>query len=339
MKILRDVSLKSFNSFGVEAKAKYFVDLQKPQELYELFSNDQIKGIPLLVLGGGSNLLFRNQYFDGLIAKIGFKGIEPIYEDKTKIILKVAAGENWNELVAYTLEKNWNGLENLSLIPGTVGAAPVQNIGAYGVEVKEMIEKLEVYDIFTSKTVYFSVEDCQFGYRDSFFKNQGKNRFIILSVFFCLSKKKQTNLAYNELREEVLKMNVLNPSAKEISQAVIRLRTRKLPDPKVYGNGGSFFKNPIIKNQTYEELKKKYPEVMGHAVSKNHVKLHAGWLIEKAGWKGKQIGRVGVYPLQALVLTNNGGATGEEVYALSECITKDVFDIFGIALKREICII
>lgn len=339
MKILKDFPLQSLNTFGVEAKAKYFVNLQTKEELFELFLNDKFRGLPLLILGGGSNILFRKDYFEGLIIKVNLKGIEIVNEDETRTIIQAAAGENWHELVDYTLEKSWSGLENLSMIPGSVGAAPVQNIGAYGVEVKEVIEELETYEIATGRTIYFSAESCRFGYRDSFFKNEGKDRFIILSVRFRLSKEGRINLSYGALRKELQEMNILQPDLKEISRAVIRLRTRKLPDPKIKGNGGSFFKNPVIKKQVYEALKKKYPEIVGYTNSKNHIKLAAGWLIEKAGWKGRKIGRAGVHPSQALVLINNGGATGEEIYRLSEFIIKDIRDLFGVTLEREVCII
>ncbi|WP_103327524.1 UDP-N-acetylmuramate dehydrogenase [Bacteroidetes bacterium endosymbiont of Geopemphigus sp.] len=339
MKILKDFSLQSLNTFGVEAKTKYFVNIQTREEFSELFLNEKLHSLPLLILGGGSNILFRKNYFEGLIIKVSLKGIEIVNEDQTRAILEVAAGENWNELVDYTLEKSWSGLENLSLIPGSVGGAPIQNIGAYGVEIKEVIEELEACEIATGKRIYFSAENCQFGYRDSFFKNEGKDRFIILSVRFSLSKGNRINLSYGALRQELQQMNILQPDLKEISRAVIRLRTRKLPDPKIKGNGGSFFKNPVIKKEVYEVLKKKYPEIVGYTISKNHIKLAAGWLIEKAGWKGRKIGRAGVHPSQALVLINSGGATGEEIYGLSEYIIKDIRDLFGITLEREVRII
>jgi len=290
---------------------------------------------PVLILGGGSNILLVSKEIERVL-KIDIRGIEEVKEETSHIYVNAGAGENWNDFVQYTLSRNWGGLENLSLIPGQVGAAPIQNIGAYGVELKDVFFELEAYDREDRKVYAFGVNDCKFGYRDSIFKSERKGRYIILNVTFRLNKTPVLKTSYGAIREELKKMNVKSPSIRDISNAVIAIRRSKLPDPKDIGNAGSFFKNPIVNQEQFLSLSKKYADLPAYPHEDQLVKLAAGWLIEQSGWKGYRKGDAGVHENQALVLVNYGNATGSEILDLSKRITESVLKKFGVALEREV---
>lgn len=341
MQIQENISLKQYNTFAIDAKAKYFSVFSTIEELEELLTtiNDKRRTInDKLILGGGSNILFTKD-FDGLILKNELKGIELIKEDANHYYVKAAAGENWHQFVLYCLQHNYAGVENLSLIPGNVGASPMQNIGAYGVEIKEVFEQLEAFHIHDKKVITFSANDCEFGYRESVFKRKYKDRFVILNVTFRLNKKTVFHTSYGAITQELERMGVKELSIQAISQAVINIRTSKLPDPKDIGNAGSFFKNPEIDEHAFHELKDRFPNIVGYPVAKNKVKLAAGWLIEQCGWKGYREGDAGCHTKQALVLVNYGNAKGEEIYNLSEKILQSVKNKFGVELEREVNIV
>lgn len=332
----RNVNLAPFTTFAVEAKTAYFASFTTIEELKKLLS--EVKDRKLLILGGGSNILFRNN-FDGVTLHNKIQGISTVKEDENYIVLKVGAGEVWHDFVLYTLSKGWGGVENLSLIPGSVGASPMQNIGAYGVEIKDVFESLEAVEISSGELRTFSHEECQFGYRESVFKKSLKDKYVITSVSYRLSKHPVLNTSYGAIENELKSMGVLHPTIQDVSKAVIAIRQSKLPDPKEIGNAGSFFKNPIISLSHFEKLKKEYPEIPSYKVSEVEVKVPAGWLIDKAGWKGKTIQNYGVHKKQALVLVNYGKASGEDIYELSEKIIKDIQLRYGIILEREVNII
>lgn len=277
--------------------------------------------------------------FDGLVLKNELKGIELVKEDDLHYYIKAGAGENWHQFVMYCIERNFAGLENLSLIPGCLGASPMQNIGAYGVEIKDVFESLEAYHIRDKKIVQFSVNDCEFGYRESVFKRKHKGQFVILNVIYRLRKQPVYNTSYGAIEQELEKLQVRELSIKAISQAVINIRSSKLPDPVVIGNAGSFFKNPEIPVSKFEELKKIYPNIPGYPVNKDMTKVAAGWMIEQCGWKGYREGDAGVHAKQALVLVNYGNAKGQDIYILSGKIIESVESKFGVTLEREVNII
>lgn len=332
----RNVNLAPFTTFAVEAKTAYFASFTTIEELKKLLS--EVKDRKLLILGGGSNILFRNN-FDGVTLHNKIQGISTVKEDENYIVLKVGAGEVWHDFVLYTLSKGWGGVENLSLIPGSVGASPMQNIGAYGVEIKDVFESLEAVEISSGELRTFSHEECQFGYRESVFKKSLKDKYVITSVSYRLSKHPVLNTSYGAIENELKSMGILHPTIQDVSKAVIAIRQSKLPDPKEIGNAGSFFKNPIISLSHFEKLKKEYPEIPSYKVSEVEVKVPAGWLIDKAGWRGKTIQNYGVHKKQALVLVNYGKASGEDIYELSEKIIKDIQLRYGILLEREVNII
>lgn len=327
------VSLKEYNTFHIDAKTSAFATFSSLEELQSVDTTQK-----LLILGGGSNILFTKD-FDGLILKNEIKGIEVINEDADHIYVKVGAGENWHQFVTYCIHHDMAGVENLSLIPGNVGATPMQNIGAYGVEIKEVFESLEAYHLKEKHVQTFSANDCEFGYRESIFKRKLKDQFAILSVTFRLNKIPSFNTSYGAIEQELQKMGVKELSIRAISQAVINIRTSKLPDPNVIGNAGSFFKNPSVDKEKFESLKKDFPSIVGYTVSPTTVKLAAGWLIENCGWKGYRKGDAGVHEKQALVLVNYGHAKGSEVYELSEQILRSVEMKFGVVLEREVNIV
>ncbi len=331
--IEKNVSLKKFNTFGIDVLAKYFSAFENADELSELIT--QNLKLKTLILGGGSNILFTNN-FDGLILKNEVKGIELVDEDNDYVYVKSGAGENWHEFVLYCIGRNWAGVENLSLIPGNVGASPIQNIGAYGVEIKDVFYELEAYSLAEKKVFTFTLNDCEFAYRDSIFKNKYKNQFVILNVTYCLNKFPKLNLSYPAIEQELQKMNIKEPDIRSVSQAVINIRSEKLPDPSSIGNAGSFFKNPIVSKPGFENLKTNFPGIIGYDNEDGSVKLAAGWLIEQCGWKGFRKGDAGCYSKQALVLVNYGNATGKEIYDLSEEIFQSVNNKFGIELEREV---
>jgi UDP-N-acetylmuramate dehydrogenase len=337
VKSLREnISLRQYNTFGIEAMARFFDSFSSTDELEEILTSDS--RLPTLILGGGSNILLTKN-FDGLVLKNEIKGIAELHEDAEHVFVKAGAGENWHEFVQYCLKRNWAGVENLSLIPGNVGASPMQNIGAYGVELAEVFWCLEAFHLKDKKTVTFTLSDCAFGYRESVFKNKFKNQFVILNVTFRLRKKPIFHTSYGAIQQELEKMGVKELSIHSISQAVINIRTSKLPDPKVIGNAGSFFKNPEITKAQYESLKEKFTEIVAYSLINGNHKLAAGWMIEQCGWKGFRDGDAGVHPNQALVLVNYGNATGKNIYDLSERILQSVNQKFGVLLEREVNII
>ena len=334
MQIQHNVSLKSYNSFGIDVLAKSFASFSNFHQLEELLQPST------LILGGGSNILFTKN-FDGLVLKNELKGIALLKEDEEYYYVKAAAGETWQDLVLYCINNNYAGLENLSLIPGNVGASPMQNIGAYGVELKDVFYSLEAYHVHDKVIKIFTINDCEFGYRESVFKRKYKNQFVLLNVTFKLPKKIIYNTSYGAIQLELEKMNVQNISIQAISQAVINIRSSKLPNPKEIGNAGSFFKNPTITSTVFETLQKEFPLIPHYpsADKKETVKLAAGWLIEQCGWKGFRSNDAGCHAKQALVLVNYGNATGKEIFDLSEQIIASVKTKFNIALEREVNII
>ena len=338
MNIIENYPLLKLNTFGVDVKAKYFTSINTINELIEATKTNVFKDLELLILGGGSNILFTKD-FDGLVILNNIKGKEIISQNQQSIFLKIGAGENWHELVMYCVDNGWGGIENLSLIPGNTGTAPMQNIGAYGVEIKETFVELEALEISSGKIVKFNNSDCEFGYRESVFKNKMKNQYIILNITLELKKNPVLNINYGDVKAILESQNIKNPAIKEVSNAIIRIRQSKLPDPKKIGNSGSFFKNPLVSLNQLELIRKNYPNVVNYEINENEFKIAAGWLIERAGWKGKKFNNYGVHEKQALVLVNYGLANGMEIFDLSEKIILDIKDKFGITLEREVNII
>ncbi len=328
-------NLKEYNTFGISVKAEMFAVFSSIEELKQIlsFRNDK----KLLVLGGGSNLLLTKD-FDGLVIKNEIKRFEVIEETVSEVIVESGAGENWHEFVLNCIDKGFGGVENLSLIPGSVGASPMQNIGAYGVEIKDVFESLTAYHIASGEIHYFDKTKCEFGYRESIFKNKVKGEYIILTVTFRLTKNPTINSSYGAINEQLKVMGIQVPTIKELSAAVIAIRQSKLPDPKIIGNAGSFFKNPTVDNVLLEKIQENYPDIPNYP-AENGRKLAAGWLIEKAGWKGRTFDNYGVHKLQALVLVNYGNCTGQEIFDLSSQIIQDVFEKFGVLLEREVNIL
>lgn len=336
MNILENKSLKPFNTFGIDVTARYFSSFKSVDELAALLDTKQAREAKeRLILGGGSNILFSRD-IDGIVLQNTILGIEKIGEDERSVFLRVGAGVNWHTFVLHCVDKGWAGVENLSLIPGCVGASPMQNIGAYGVEVKEVIEKVEAWDIETKQVITFSNSECSFGYRESVFKRSLKGRLVILYVVFRLSKIPHYRIEYGAIQQELDKMNIASLSIKAVSEAVIRIRQYKLPDPSVIGNAGSFFKNPSVTASQYESLKKGFSQIVAYPNADGSYKLAAGWLIEQCGWKGYRKGDAGCHEKQALVLVNYGTATGNEIIQLSEVITESVKNMFHVSLEREV---
>lgn len=338
LQIQKDIFLKSFNTFGIEAKTKLFVEVSTIEELKSIFSNTEYQQVPIMVLGGGSNILF-TQDFDGLIIKIGIKGIEKIREDSESVWIKAGAGENWHNFVLYCIDHGWYGAENLSLIYGTVGAAPMQNIGAYGVELKDIFDLLVAVDRKSGNQQFFNHEDCKFGYRESIFKQELKDKYVIAEVIFRLSKKPTFNVSYGGVQQILAEMGTNHLSAKAVSDAIIRIRQSKLPNPEKIGNAGSFFKNPEIFKNHFEKLKEQYPQMPSYPAGEQKVKVPAGWLIEQCGWRGKRIGNTGTYKDQALVIVNYGNAMGLEIKAIAMQIQQSVAEKFAIDLEMEVNIV
>lgn len=332
--IEKNVSLKPYNTFGLNAQAKLMARVNSIAALQEVLADDKLNSEERFILGGGSNILLTKNV-DGLIIKNEIDGIQVIEETSSHYLVKSGAGVVWHELVMHCIQNGYAGIENLSLIPGNVGAAPMQNIGAYGVELKNVFQSLEAVEIATGNVETFSALDCHFGYRESVFKRKLKGQFIISSVTLKLSKEPSLNTSYGAIEQELERLNITSPSIKDVSQAVINIRQSKLPDPKELGNSGSFFKNPVVPTSIYEELKSKHPNIPGYAAGEN-TKLAAGWLIEQCGWKGKVVGNTGSHAKQALVLVNYGNATGVEIFELSAQIMQSVYDTFGVQLEREV---
>ncbi|MEP0131333.1 MAG: UDP-N-acetylmuramate dehydrogenase [Eudoraea sp.] len=337
MKIQRNISLKKYNTFGIEALASHFVEITTIQNLQEVL---QLKSYPKkLVLSGGSNMLITND-LNALVMHINIKGITILSEDENHVILKIMAGENWHELVIWTINHGYGGLENLSLIPGNVGTSPIQNIGAYGVELKDCFESCEAMDAATQQLITFSKSDCQFGYRDSIFKNEGKGKYIITSVNLKLNKPPHNpNTSYGAIETELKENKIDHPSIKDVSNAVIAIRRKKLPDPIKLGNSGSFFKNPVITKEKFITFLENNPEAPFYKISETTYKIPAAWLIEQCGFKGKRFGDAGIHKNQALVLVNYGGASGQELLLLATKIQDAVLARFGIEINPEVNII
>lgn len=323
------------NTFGVVAFAKYFCEITSTEELSQLHKLTEYQDNSLLILGGGSNLLFTKD-FDGLVIKNSIKGVALLEENDSEVVVKVGAGEVWHQFVMHAIENNWGGIENLSLIPGTVGAAPMQNIGAYGVEIRQAFENLEAFHLESGELRTYNNHECKFGYRDSIFKNKVKGQYFITSVTLRLTKNHTYNTSYGAVQDTLQEMGVQELSIKAISDAVVHIRQSKLPDPSVIGNAGSFFKNPTIDKVDYEGLKQEFSNLPGYKLPDNKVKIPAGWLIEQCGWKGKRLGNIGVHEKQALVLVNYGGGTGQELKNLAIEIQSSVADNFGIELSPEV---
>jgi UDP-N-acetylmuramate dehydrogenase len=335
MTIQQSISLKPYNTFGLEATARFFVEIQSVEELKSTLQNPDFQSIDKLFLGGGSNILLTKNY-EGLVVKINLKGINKVFEDDVHIHIQAGAGENWHELVMYCVENQYAGMENMSLIPGTVGAAPMQNIGAYGVEIKDIFEELQALNLQTLEMETFKLEDCHFGYRESIFKHEAKGKYVITSVTFKLNKTPVFKTSYGDIQKTLEEMCVTDLSIKAVSNAVISIRKSKLPDPAEIGNSGSFFKNPEIPKAQYDDLKAKFESIPSYPINETTVKVPAGWLIEQAGWKGFRDGEIGVHTRQALVLVNYGGGTGEQIRALSQKIQASVLEKFGISLSTEV---
>lgn len=340
MKISQNISLKKYNTFGIDVSAKYFGSFSTVEEAKELLASGKLLSpkTQQLILGGGSNILFTKNY-DGLVLKNEISGIEKVKEEDDYVYIKAGAGVNWHSLVMYCIGNDFAGIENLSLIPGNVGASPMQNIGAYGVEIKDVFYELEALHIEDGSKVAFNLNDCAFGYRESVFKRKYKNQFVITSVTYRLSKKPNFNTSYGAIEQELEKMNVKELSIRAVSNAVINIRSSKLPNPAEIGNAGSFFKNPEVEMQLFEKLKAEHSNIIGYALDNGNVKLAAGWLIEQCGWKGYRNGDAGCHAKQALVLVNYGNASGDEIFSLSEAIIKSVKEKFAVALEREVNIV
>ncbi|WP_312298325.1 UDP-N-acetylmuramate dehydrogenase [Chryseobacterium sp.] len=337
--MLENFSLKPYNTFGVEARSRYFAEVNSIEELKDTLTFAKDRSLQLLFLGGGSNILLTKD-FDGLAIKLNLKGISEENINDHEVLITAKAGENWHEFVMYCLQKNYGGLENLSLIPGNVGTSPMQNIGAYGTEIKDVFVSCQVLDLKNLELTTFDLEQCRFGYRDSIFKQEGKGRYVILEVTFKLTQREHhIKTEYGAIKSELENLGIANPTIQDVSKAVINIRQSKLPDPKEIGNAGSFFKNPTIPSAQFEDLKQKFENIQGYP-NGAMVKVPAGWLIEQCGWKGRQIGNVASHKLQSLVIINaTGNATGKEIFDFSTEIINSIKEKFGIELEREVNII
>jgi len=335
LNIKENISLKEYNTFGISVNAKRFIAVDSVYQLQQLLKVEK----NLFLISGGSNMLLTKD-IEELVVHLDIKGISIDREDPNAVYITVNAGEDWHEFVIWCVSNNYGGIENLSLIPGNVGTCPIQNIGAYGVEVKDTITKVEAIEIETGKLIQFSNEDCNFGYRNSIFKNKEKGKYIITSVSFQLTKSNHNlNSSYGAIEAELTSRDITKPTLKDISDAVIAIRKSKLPDPKEIGNSGSFFKNPVISKTQFLELQKEYPKIPSYRISNTEVKVPAGWLIEQAGFKGKRFGDFCVHEKQALVLVNYGNASGKEIHELAQKIQETILTEFGIPLEIEVNII
>ncbi len=337
MEIFENHPLKDHNTFGINVMAKFFARISRQEDLTSILSDSDFSGIPCFVLGGGSNVLFRKN-FDGLVLHVDVRGREIFSEDANSLVIALGSGENWHQQVEFCIAREWGGIENLSLIPGNCGAAPIQNIGAYGVELSDVFEWLEALDLQTGAVKKFSRDDCRFAYRDSVFKNEYKGRYLITRIAIRLQKNPVLNTAYGVVESELIKSGKEKRewTIGDVSEAVVKIRRSKLPDPAELGNAGSFFKNPAIGSDVVQLLKGIHPDIPSYADGKGNFRIAAGWLIEKAGWKGFRSGECGVHEKQALVLVNFGRAGGDEIFELSEKIREDVLMKFGIGLQREV---
>jgi UDP-N-acetylmuramate dehydrogenase len=337
MDIQQDFSLKNYNTFGIDVKAREFVSVHSAGELKQAIAEN--RGKKLFILGGGSNMLLTKD-IDALVLHIGIKGTRIVTEDENHVWIEANAGENWHQFVLYAISRDYGGLENMSLIPGNVGTTPIQNIGAYGAEIKDTMVSCDALDIETLEVKTFLNADCHFGYRESVFKNQVKGRYIIVSVQFKLTKHSHVvRTAYGDIQAELASKNITSPTIKNVSDAVTAIRQSKLPDPTILGNSGSFFKNPVIPKAQFDRLHEKFPDVKSFPVSETEVKVPAGWLIEKAGLKGRRFGNAGVHEKQALVIVNYGGATGAEILDVSKKVQQTVKDMFGVEIEAEVNVV
>jgi UDP-N-acetylmuramate dehydrogenase len=332
--IEHDVSLQAFNTFGLHARARHYLRVTSADQLEQLRDDTSLRSLRRFVLGGGSNVLLTRDV-EALVLHMAIEGRDIVGEDDGKVLVRAGAGENWHAFVDFTLAQGLGGLENLSLIPGTVGAAPIQNIGAYGLEIKDVFHSLTVFDMDSGTRRTLSGPDCRFGYRDSVFKHAEGANLVVLDATFALPRAWQPNLRYAELAQAVEAAGFTAPTPRQVSDTVVAIRRRKLPDPAEIGNAGSFFKNPVVAAEACRALLERFPQLVHHAQADGSEKLAAGWLIDQCGWKGKHLGAAGVYPKQALVLVTNGGATGAEVLALARAIQRDVKERFGVALEPE----
>lgn len=335
LEVLKDFSLRPYNTFGIAAQARYFLEARTVDDLTEVLGRVEYQSLRKLWLGGGSNVLFTDDY-EGLVVKNGLLGIELIGQDDTHVWVKAGAGEVWHDLVLYCIGQGWGGVENLSLIPGTVGAAPLQNIGAYGVELKDVFHQLSALRLDTGKVETFDAPACQFGYRDSVFKNTAKDQYVVVSVTLRLAKRPEFNTDYGAIRDTLARMGNPTLTPAVVGQAVTHIRQSKLPDPDKVGNAGSFFKNPVLEEDDFRRLKGSWADIPGYSLPDGRVKVPAAWLIEQCGWKGKTFGAIGVYPKQPLVLVNYGGGTGKELWALAQKVMASVLARFGVALQPEV---
>ncbi len=338
LEIRKNINLKTFNTFGIEVYCDFFVEINSISEFQDLLQTEIYQSNQKLIIGGGSNLLFTKN-FNGLVIKNNLRGISIQSENNEEVIVKVAAGENWHEFVMWCINHNFSGLENLSLIPGCVGASPMQNIGAYGVEIKDVFEELEAYSMTTGAKKIFSNKDCEFGYRESVFKNKFKNYFFIGSVSFKLKMHATVNTSYGAINAELEAMQIKNPTIKDVAKAVIQIRESKLPNPKETGNAGSFFKNPEVSATKFKELKTQFEGIVAYSLPNGNYKLAAGWLIEQCGLKGYEMEGAAVHLKQALVIINKNNCTGSAVYNLSTHVLQQVSQKFGVNLEREVNII
>ncbi|MBL0043011.1 MAG: UDP-N-acetylmuramate dehydrogenase [Flavobacteriales bacterium] len=338
MIIEHNADLKLYNTFGVSVRARALAGFTSEIDLRGFLQNPELAGMRRLILGGGSNLLFTRDW-PGVVLRNDVPGIEVLHEDEERITLRAGAGVVWHDLVMHTVAHGWGGIENMSLIPGRVGAGPMQNIGAYGAELKDTFDHLEALRISDGEMIRFSKADCNFGYRESFFKREGKDRFVIMNVAFTLNKHPKVNVGYGSIKTELEKRGIVAPTIQDVSAAVIAIRSSKLPDPRVLGNAGSFFKNPTVPISVADQLKNILPDLVTFPSADNQVKLAAGQLIEKAGWKGFREGGYGIHKDQALVIVNHGGATGAQLYDLSTRVLESVKERFGVELEREVNII
>lgn len=334
MQIQHNISLKPYNTFGIDVKAKQFVSVENIDDLKTIFSSEEFPN--KFIIGGGSNMLLTKDV-DALVIHLNLKGKTIVSENDNHVFIKAEAGENWHDFVLWTLDLNYGGLENMSLIPGNVGTSPIQNIGAYGVELKDVFESCEVLNLDTLTIGTLTNKDCNFDYRNSIFKNEAKGKYIILNVTFKLTKNNHNlHTNYGAITSQLETMNVTNPTIQDVSKAVIAIRQSKLPDPKEIGNSGSFFKNPIISTEQFKELQRNFPDAPHYVISETEVKVPAGWLIETAGFRGKTFDNYGVHKKQALVLVNYGGAKGEDILQLSKLIQKTIYRIFNISIEAEV---
>ena len=337
MEIFKDYSLLDHNTFRINSVASSAVVINSEKELTECLKSIKVKNV--FILGEGSNVLFVSEYINVCVIINRIKGIKVVEKNNDEVIVESGSGVLWDDLVKYCVKNNFGGIENLSLIPGTVGAAPIQNIGAYGQELKDHFDSLTAVEISSGKKIHLNKDECNFGYRDSIFKKELKNKVIVTSVRLKLKTNPKINIVYGTIAKELESLGILHPTIEDVSNVIRKIRTEKLPDPKLYGNAGSFFKNPITTKDHYESLKKDFPDIVGYPENENHIKIPAAYLIDKCGLKDYKVGNVGTYPTQPLVIVNYGNAAGKEVFDFAQMIKQKVFEIFHVQLQEEVNIV